>query len=298
LPVDSARVAGRWTLTWQAVNVMIGAAVFGIPGAVAMRVGTISLACVLAAAAGVACVVACVAYLAGQFDASGGPYQYARTAFSEPIGGAVGWLYWMSRAASSAAVANVFASNLSLLPARVAVPEILLTNALIWGAVGVNLAGFRRTSGVITVLTVGKLIPVLGVGLVGALAIMLRDGAAARLPSQMAGIGEAILLWVYAFGGFEAAVIPAEEARDPRHDAPIALYRALGIVTAVYLLLQFDISRLWMSAAFCSRWNRPVTPEAAVRVPSTPPTIQKVRTSGRPFFMRPPPLMAGGREFK
>jgi UPF0716 family protein affecting phage T7 exclusion len=40
LRVESRRVAGRWALTWQAVNVMIGAAVFAVPGVVTTVLAT------------------------------------------------------------------------------------------------------------------------------------------------------------------------------------------------------------------------------------------------------------------
>jgi len=239
-----SRVAGPWDLTWQAVNVMIGAAIFGIPAAVTLRVGAFSPLTVLTAAAGVTCVAVCVAQLAAQYDASGGPYQYARAAFGEPVGGAVGWLYWMSRAASSAAVANIFVSNLSPLPGMSFLPPFVFRDVLIWGAVALNLAGFRRTSGAITALTIAKLVPLLGIGVLATVVGASRDPVR-FFPAQAGLTAEAILLWVYGFGGFEAAVIPSEEATDPRRDAPVALYRALAIVTVVYVLLQFGVSRLW-----------------------------------------------------
>jgi basic amino acid/polyamine antiporter, APA family len=51
----------------------------------------------------------------------------------------------------------------------------------------------------------------------------------------------AILLLVFAYGGFEAPLIPAAEARDPRRDSAFALLVALGIIASVYLLVQLVI---------------------------------------------------------
>jgi amino acid transporter len=40
---------------------------------------------------------------------------------------------------------------------------------------------------------------------------------------------EAILLLVFAYGGFEGALLPLAEAKDPRRDAPVrALHRRSG----------------------------------------------------------------------
>lgn len=49
---------------------------------------------------------------------------------------------------------------------------------------------------------------------------------------------QAILLLVFAFGGFDNAVLPASEMRNPRRDAWFALLVGMGMVTVVYLLIQ------------------------------------------------------------
>jgi amino acid transporter len=45
---------------------------------------------------------------------------------------------------------------------------------------------------------------------------------------------KAVLLLIFAYGGFEAALIPAGEVKNPTRDAPVALMSALVIVTTVY----------------------------------------------------------------
>jgi amino acid transporter len=47
-----------------------------------------------------------------------------------------------------------------------------------------------------------------------------------------------MLLLVYAYTGFEMAVIPAAEIRDPRRVVPRALLTGLGIVALFYVLIQ------------------------------------------------------------
>jgi amino acid transporter len=46
------------------------------------------------------------------------------------------------------------------------------------------------------------------------------------------------LLLVYAFTGFEMAVIPSGEIRDPRRNIPMALLTAMAVIASVYLLIQ------------------------------------------------------------
>ncbi len=52
---------------------------------------------------------------------------------------------------------------------------------------------------------------------------------------------EAVLLLMFAYGGFEAALMPMAEARNPRRDAPFALFVALGVVTLVYTMTQLIV---------------------------------------------------------
>ena len=46
----------------------------------------------------------------------------------------------------------------------------------------------------------------------------------------------AVLLLMFAYGGFDAALIPAGEVKNPARDAPVVLMAALVIVTTVYWL--------------------------------------------------------------
>jgi amino acid transporter len=49
------------------------------------------------------------------------------------------------------------------------------------------------------------------------------------------------LLLVFAYGGFETALAPMSEAKDPRRDAPFALFTALIICTVIYALIQWVV---------------------------------------------------------
>ena len=51
-------------------------------------------------------------------------------------------------------------------------------------------------------------------------------------------LGGAALLLIYAFVGFEGAVVPAGEACKPKRDMPVALLLGLGVVVLLYMLIQ------------------------------------------------------------
>src|SRR5215469_9782263 len=50
-----------------------------------------------------------------------------------------------------------------------------------------------------------------------------------------------MLLLLFAYGGYEAALNPMGEARDPRRDVAFALFAALVIVTVLYSVLQWVV---------------------------------------------------------
>jgi amino acid transporter len=52
---------------------------------------------------------------------------------------------------------------------------------------------------------------------------------------------KAILLMFFAYGGFESALVPMSEAKNPRRDVVVALFTALVIATLIYTLIQWVV---------------------------------------------------------
>jgi amino acid transporter len=64
---------------------------------------------------------------------------------------------------------------------------------------------------------------------------------------------KAVLLLVFAYGGFETALAPMGEAKDPRRDAPFALFAALLACTVIYALIQWVVVGVVPEAAHSER---------------------------------------------
>jgi amino acid transporter len=64
---------------------------------------------------------------------------------------------------------------------------------------------------------------------------------AAATDSSLGGWLSALVLLMFAYGGFESALIPVAEAKDARRDAPFALIVGLAMVTVLYLAAQFAV---------------------------------------------------------
>jgi len=64
---------------------------------------------------------------------------------------------------------------------------------------------------------------------------------------------EAVLVLMFAYGGFEGAVIPMAEATDPKKDIPFALFVGLGATALLYCTIQYVVVRTLPSAAATDR---------------------------------------------
>jgi amino acid transporter len=228
------------------LNTMIGASIFGVPSLLAARLGKSSPWAYYIAAFGVGVIAACLAEVASQFRETGGPYLYAREAFGRLVGIQVGWLMWMSRITASSAVANLFISYSSQLYPVAANPVVrgIILISLIGVLATVNYLGVTTGTRLSNFFTLTKLV-IFACFVGGGLAALVFHPSIRVSPEEVAGSAsdwfEALVLMVYAYGGFESALFVSGEARDPRRDAPVALLIAIVTATLLYVSVQYVV---------------------------------------------------------
>jgi APA family basic amino acid/polyamine antiporter len=238
---DLVRVIGRWSLVALAVNSILGSGIFGLPATVAGFLGAASPVAVLLAGCGMAVIIACYAELASQFTQTGGTYLYLRRAFGRLVGVQVGWLTLLGRLTACAASVNLLVVYLGEFWPGATQPlaRLLVISLFIAMLAGINYRGVAGGTRVSNVSVVAKL-AALGFLCAAGAVYLATHAHAAPLPVRAAA-GDwlnAMLLLVFAYGGYEAALNPMAEARNPRSDAAFALFVALIIITALYWLLQ------------------------------------------------------------
>jgi len=250
------RALGRWSLAALAINSVIGSGIFGLPSTVAAYLGKRSPLAVLIAGAAMAIIMACFAEVASQFSAAGGPYLYARRAFGRLIGILVGWTLYLAQTAAPAANANLFVIYLAEFwpRAKEPWPRFLILTLLVWALALVNARGARQGALVSNVFTVAKILPLLMVISAGAALTLFHPapwiGPAAYPASAWM---KAIFLLIFSYGGFESALAPAGEARNPARDTAFALVVTLVSCTAIYALVQWVVVGVLGSQATSDR---------------------------------------------
>lgn len=215
---------------------MIGAGMLAAPARVYAIAHGWSFWVLAAAAAALTPLILCFADLGSRFSATGGPYLYARATLPGWLAFAVGWLLWISQALAVATLANLlvayvsgFAPGLATGAGRVGV--IL---ALAVGMTVLVLVGIRQSASASNVLAVVKITFVIGFLAAGIAFVQPERLVIGGPPPSPIGFAQALLIYLFAYTGFERGAVLAGEARDPQRDVPWSLFAAVVLVTAAY----------------------------------------------------------------
>jgi APA family basic amino acid/polyamine antiporter len=220
------RALGRRDLVGILVNTMVGSGMMAAPAKVFGLAHGWSFAVLGLSALVIIPMIVCFADLGSRFSGTGGPYLYARESLPGWMAFCAGWLLWVSQVFSTAALTNLLLTYLAgFLPAlggglpRAAL--MLLFGALVTTITLRGVRGSVRTSNVMVVLKVSFVLAFVAVGSV----FVHPDHFVARTPPLApATLAQAVMIYIFAYAGFERAGVIAGEARTPREDVPWALF--------------------------------------------------------------------------
>lgn len=260
------RAIGRWSMVALVVNSIIGSGIFGLPSVVAGFVGRWSPEAVLVAGVAMGVIVACYGEVASQFTETGGHYLYIRQAFGRFAGLQVGWMNLLSRLTACAASVNLLVISLGEFWAHASepLPRLVVVSLFVGTLAVANYRGVAVGSLVSNVSVIAKLVPLALVCAVGFAFLAIHPHPSPAGLSAGPGADDwlkATLILFFSYGGYEVALTPVGEAKDPRRDAPFALFVALCLVTLFYTALQFVVVGVLPDAAHSVR---PLTDVARV----------------------------------
>ena len=229
------RAISRWEIAGLAVNDVVGSGVYLLPAAAAALLGSASAWAVLLAGLAVGLLVLCFAEAASHFDEPGGAYLYTREAFGPFIGFEVGWMTWLARVASVASLANGLTLALGYVwpAATTGAPRVLLITTTLALLAAINVVGVKAGARTAVALVVAKTLPLAAFVVCGAFSVERERLAGVEWP-PLGHLGQAALLLLFAYAGFENTPAAAGEYRQPRRDVPVALLVAMAFVTLVY----------------------------------------------------------------
>jgi len=184
------------------------------------------------------------AELASAFPRTGGVYVFLRETYAPVAGFLWGWaMFWVMHSGIIAAMATVFGRYAAFfVPMGDRGIRAVAVSAIV-GISALNYIGVKRSSTVQTVFTIGKVIAV-------ALIVVVGATLGSRLPEHFQqgtalvdhGVHAqpfllALIAGLFAFGGWHVVTYTAEETVDPERTIPSALVLGIVIVTACYVAL-------------------------------------------------------------
>ncbi len=232
------RALGTRDVVAIGLNGVIGVGIFLLPGEVASLLGPASITAYLLAALVCTLLVLTFAEVGSRFRGTGGPMIYAEAAFGPLAGFVVGWISWIVRVVSWAALAHGFVNTSAFLYAGVDDHRLLVVTGLVGGLTAINAVGVKLGAWITNIFTAAKLIP---------LALFATTACFFVEPTRFEpfaphglsaeSIARATLIVIYAFVGFEVLTVPAGEMRNPERSVPRALIAVTTLVTSLYLLV-------------------------------------------------------------
>jgi APA family basic amino acid/polyamine antiporter len=233
------RGIGTAGLAASVVNSTVGAGIFVLPAAVALRIGAAAPVAFLLCLATISLVVACFALAGSRVSASGGVYGYVEHVFGPYAGFVAGVVLWLSDVLACSGIAAALAASVGVLvpslgsgPGRTALIVLLLG-----GLALVNVRGVRSGVTLVKTLTTLKLLPLVLLVAAGLFVVAPANLAWPGMPPGRA-LGDTVLLLIFAFVGVEVALAPSGEVKDPARTVPRAVFLALGFTTLLYMALQ------------------------------------------------------------
>jgi len=241
-PHGLLRAVGRWQILGLSINSVVGSGVYLLPAAAFALLGPWSVWGVILAGATVALLVLCYAKAASYFDVQGGSALYAREAFGPFAGFQVAWTIWLTRVATAASLGNGLADAVARFwaPAGSGAGRVAVIAGSLLALAALNIAGVRGAAQVSLALVVGKLLPLLLFVSLGVFHVdwQLAFGGATAGGGDPRQVGEAALLLLFAYAGFENLSVAAGEFHNPRRNVPFALVAMIVLVTVLYAAVQ------------------------------------------------------------
>lgn len=225
------------------VGLVVGAGIFETPALVALNAGSTEVALLTwLLGGGVSLVGAlCYAELATGFPHAGGNYHYFMRAFGKGVAFLFAWARMtVIQTGSIAILAFVFGDYASQLLRLGEYSSSLYAGGAIALLTGLNILGIRQGKWTQNLLTATKLLGFLLVIIVGLAVNPTSPTSSLANPAPQEGaLGLAMIFVLLTYGGWNEAAYISAELRQVGHNMVRVLLWSLGIITGIYLLINW-----------------------------------------------------------
>lgn len=307
VPVPTLKLKDAVAIT---VGIVVGAGIFRTPSLVAGNVDSSGAALLIWCAGGLVTLIGalCYAELATTYPHAGGDYHYLTRAYGRPLAFLYAWsrisvVQTGSVALLAFAVGDYASQLLSLGAYSSAVYAAIVVVAL----TALNVAGVRqgsRTQNWLTAVEVLSLVLIIIAGLAFAVSATPAATAPTALSTPETSLGLALVFVLLTYGGWNEAVYVSAEVERPRRNIPRTLLFSIGIITALYLLVNWAFLRglglagLAASEAAAADLMRNVVGEGAARLVSLLIAVSALTSANATVITGARTNYALGRDFR
>ena len=227
------------------VGATIGVGILRTPGLVAGQIHTPSTILFLWAAAGVYTVLgaSCLSELGTMLPQDGGYYVYARHAFGNTMGFAVGWTDWLTYCSVLAYISIAIAEFIAVFAPPLGSAVRFVAICILIGIAVLQWMGIRISSQFQEITTLLKCIAF--VALIVACLLLPAGRYQARggiTPSMtFSGVVVALQAILITYGGWQSPLYFTEEDRDPSRNLPRTMIGGVLSVIVIYLLVNIAL---------------------------------------------------------
>jgi amino acid transporter len=215
------------------VGGIVGVGMLIIPGMAAGVAGPASLLAWICT--GVLCLFMATSFarLASMFDQSGGPYRYVQEGFGDIPGFMAGWCgligAWVALSVLSLLIPQYLSPLLSLSPWQ----ESFISLAIVALLSVINIYGIRL-GGCVQLLLFAGLLCTLFFFIGGGALHFNSDHFSPFIPRGWTSVGKAMGLTMWAYLGWEYALMPASEYKNPQRDLPRVIIVGTFLIILLY----------------------------------------------------------------
>lgn len=241
-PEQEENKLGLFSVILLGINSIIGSGIFLLPGQVMALADLWSILIYGFVALLVLAIAWCFAQCATLFNRSGGAYVYAKEAFGDFIGFEIGLMRWFVGMIAWASLAVGFITALGVMCPLVLEQPIktVAIISLIGGLGCLNLLGINIIQRLNNLVTVAKIIPLVFFVCIGIFFMEPTHFSSGISFDELesGSLGAAALVIFYAFGGFEALTVAAQEMKNPTKNVPLAVMAVVTACSLLYFLIQ------------------------------------------------------------
>lgn len=179
----------------------------------------------------------CYAELATAYPDMGGDYTYLSRAFHPSVGFIFGWSRLVAiQTGSIGSLAFVFSDYMTALTGHEI--SIIYAIGVVLIITTINIMGVRTGQGSQNILSVAKVVGLSAI-VIFAIAGPAENAFEVTESASGPGMGLAMILVLYAYGGWNETAFVAAEIENPQKNIAKSLYLGTAIVTVIYLIINY-----------------------------------------------------------